>query len=194
MTLPRGFKAEAERRAAEIRGQLGLREHDPVDLSRVAALLRAKIVSADSLVSIDRLQEIESMQAFAFSACTFEIRGRPVVVFNPLRSAGRQSSDVAHELSHLILGHELSEIEYLGEIAFRTCRSDQEEQATSLGATLLLPRPLLASALKRGLGIDEIATENGVTPEMARFRWNSTGISRQASYAGRVPTRTSTAR
>ena len=180
MTLPRGFKAEAERKAAAIRGRLGLREHDPVDLSKVADLLGARVVSADSLVSIERLHEIESMQAFAFSACTFDIRGKPVVVFNPLRSTGRQSSDIAHELSHLILEHELSEIEYLGDIAFRTCRSDQEEQATSLGATLLLPRPLLASALKRGMGIDEVAAAYDVTVEMARFRWNSTGIGRQA--------------
>lgn len=193
MTLPRGFKAEAERKAAAIRGRLGLREQDPVDLFKVAGLLGARVVSADSLVSIERLHEIESMQAFAFSACTFDIRDKPVVVFNPLRSAGRQSSDIAHELSHLILEHELSEIEYLGEIAFRTCRSDQEEQATSLGATLLLPRPLLASALKRGLGIDEVAATYDVTVEMARFRWNSTGIGRQASYVGRGSTHTSTA-
>ena len=159
MTLPRGFKADAERKAAEIRGRLGLRDFDAVDLTKVAALLDARVVSADRLVSLERLHEIESLQAFAFSACTFEIRAKPVVVFNPLRTAGRRSSDIAHELSHLILNHDLSEIEFLGETAFRTCRSDQEEQATSLGATLLLPRPLLVWAAKLGMTIEEIAEE-----------------------------------
>jgi Zn-dependent peptidase ImmA (M78 family) len=183
MTLPRGFKAEAERKSAVIRGQLGLRDFEPVDLFKVATLLDARIVSADKLVSIERLHEIESLQAFAFSACTFEIRAKPVVVFNPLRTTGRRSSDIAHELSHLILKHDLSEIEYLGDIAFRTCRSDQEEQATSLGATLLLPRPLLAYAARRKMTIEEIADEFQVTVEMARFRWNSTGIERQTAFA-----------
>lgn len=183
MTLPRGFKTEAERTAVDLRQRLGLRQTDPINLAKVALLLGARIVSAESLVPRERLEEIENIQAFAFSACTFDVKGKPVIVFNPLRTPGRQSSDIAHELSHLLLKHELSEIEYLGEIAFRTCRSDQEEQATALGATLLLPRPLMLLASKQGMPIEQIAAEYNVSIEMARFRWNTTGVARQTSYA-----------
>ena len=181
MTLPRGFKTQAERTASEFRSKLGLRDSDAIDLSKLAGLLGARVVSAAALVPIERLHEIERLQAFAFSGCTFEVRGKPVVVFNPLRAVGRQASDIAHELSHIVLNHDLSEIEYLGETAFRTCRSDQEEQATTLGGTLLLPRPLLLVAARRALTLEQVASEYDVTVEMARFRWNTTGVGRQVS-------------
>jgi Zn-dependent peptidase ImmA (M78 family) len=61
-----------------------------------------------------------------------DVDGVPVIVFNPLRSEPRRQSDVAHELSHLILKHDLSEIREVAGLPFRTCRSDQEEEATWL--------------------------------------------------------------
>jgi hypothetical protein len=64
-------------------------------------------------------------------------------------------------------------------VPFRTCRPDQEEEATNLGGTLLLPRPLLLSAVRRGLDEQAIAAQYDVTTEMARFRLNRTGIRRQ---------------
>jgi hypothetical protein len=79
------------------------------------------------------------------------------VVTSPLRTAARQASDIAHELSHLRLKHELSEIREIGDVLFRTCRPDEEEQATTFGDTLLLPRPLLLAAARRGLGPQQIA-------------------------------------
>jgi Zn-dependent peptidase ImmA (M78 family) len=71
---------------------------------------------------------------------------------------------------------------------FRTCLPDQEEEATNLGGALLLPRPLLLEAARQGLGVKEIAEQYGVTPEMARFRFNRTGVARQASGSGRFRT------
>jgi hypothetical protein len=64
-------------------------------------------------------------------------------------------------------------------VPFRTCRPDEEEQATSFGGTLLLPRPLLVSAARQGLGPQQIAENYNVTIEMARFRYNSTGVRNQ---------------
>jgi hypothetical protein len=75
-------------------------------------------------------------------------------------------------------------------VPFRTCRADQEEEATNLGGTLLLPRPLLLlprplllRAVARGMGPDEVAADYGVTIEMARFRLNTTGVARQVERA-----------
>jgi Zn-dependent peptidase ImmA (M78 family) len=73
---------------------------------------------------------------------------------------------------------------------FRTCRPDQEEEATNLGGTLLLPRPLLLRTARQGLGVDEIAEQYGVTLEMARFRFNRTGVARQVDARGRSRTAT----
>lgn len=183
MTLPRGFKTNAERTADRMRRAIHADDSQPLDLDALAAHLGARIVAADSLVPLERLQEIERLQAFGFSACTFEIRGQSVVVYNPLRQPPRRASDLAHELAHLILEHDLSEVQYLDGVAFRTCQPDQEEEATALGGTLLLPRSVLLHSAKRGLTIEQVAQQLGVTIEMARYRWNTTGVARQVKAA-----------
>lgn len=190
MTLPRGFLTQAERHAARIRDELGLGPADPVDIQAVARQLGVRVIAADKLINVARLQELERIQAFAFSACTLDIDGTRVIVFNPLRSPARTQSDIAHEVSHLLLGHDLDEVRMVAGTPFRTCRPDQEEEATSLGGTLLLPRPLLLWAARRGLGVKEIAEQCGVTIEMARFRFNRTGVARQAGARGRSSTAT----
>lgn len=185
MTLPRGFKAAAERQALQVRSELGLAATDRLDIKRLAEHLQVKVISAERLIDISRLEELERLQAFAFSAVTFEFNGRPYVVANPLRTEERASSDVAHELSHLLLKHELSEVGELDGVPFRTCRPDEEEQATALGGTLLLPRPLLVAAASHGLGPEEIAAKYTVTVEMARFRYNTTGVVKQVRARSR---------
>lgn len=181
MPLPRGFKTRAEKTAAELRSAIGARDGKPLDLAALAAHLEARVVPADDLVPIDRLREIERLQAFAFSACTFDIDGRTVVVYNPLHRPERQASDIAHELAHVVLGHEVSEIQYLDGVPFRTCRPDQEEEATALAGAILLPRPLLLAAARKGRTFEEVARRNRVSIEMARYRWNMTGVARQAT-------------
>lgn len=179
MTLRRGFKAEAEREAARVRKELGLAPHDRLDPRDLARHLGIAVVDASDLVDIEDLEELERLQAFAFSAATFEIEDRSIVVVSPLRTIGRQNSDIAHELAHVMLSHDLSEIRELDGMPFRTCKPEEEEEATAFGGTLLLPRPLLLSAARRRATVDEISQQYGVTIEMARFRYNSTGVARQ---------------
>lgn len=64
---------------------------------------------------------------------------------------------------------------------FRTCKPDEEEEATAFGGTLLLPRPLLLSAARRRASVEQIAHQYDVTVEMARFRYNTTGVAKQAA-------------
>ena len=130
---------------------------------------------------IKQLKEIERIQAYAFSTSTFDINGRHIIVYNPLRSTPRRASDIAHEFAHILLEHDLTEIQNLNGIPFRTCQPDQEEQATALGGTLLLPRPALLGEARRGATVNQIARKFGVTKQMAQFRWNTTGVQRQAA-------------
>ena len=181
MALPRGFKAEAERTAQKLRAETGVGESESLDLLAAADCLGVQVISAADLVPIERLQEIERLQAFAFSACTFDISVRQFIVYNPLRSQARRASDIAHELAHIILEHDLTEIQYLDGIPFRTCRPDEEQQATALGGTLLLPRPALLDEARRGSTVEQVARKFGVTRQMAQFRWNTTGVARQAA-------------
>jgi Zn-dependent peptidase ImmA (M78 family) len=103
---------------------------------------------------------------------------------NPIRSEGRLASDIAHEVSHIILEHELSEVRELAGMPFRTCDPDEEEQATSLGGTLLLPRRLLMRAARRKMTPE--ADEYGTTAELARWRYNATGVARHVAAARRT--------
>jgi Zn-dependent peptidase ImmA (M78 family) len=180
VTLPRGFRADAERRAISLRKDFGLKPTDPLNIMTLAENLNVKVLSAEKLVDKDKLEELERIQSFSFSAATFEVDRRYFIVTNPLRSPGRLSSDVAHELAHILLKHELNEVRALDGVPFRTCRPDEEEQATSYGATLLLPRPVLLAAAYRGMTPQDIAEEHNVTVEMARFRFNSSGVAKQA--------------
>jgi Zn-dependent peptidase ImmA (M78 family) len=172
-----------------MRKELGIGAADPLPLDDAARIRDVQVISASDLVDVERLAELERLRAFAFSACTFEIRGKSIIVFNPLRSEPRQHSDVAHELAHVLLRHELSEIREVGGLPFRTCRPDQEEEATTLGGTLLLPRPLLLGAVGRGMGVDDISRAFAVTLDMARFRVNTTGVTRQIGRARAQPAR-----
>ena len=81
----------------------------------------------------------------AFSAATFHLpNGRTVAVFNPCsEDPGRTKSDIGHELAHILLDHDVREIQQLAGQTFITCNPEQEEEATWLAGCLLLPRPLL---------------------------------------------------
>lgn len=183
MTLPRGFKAEAERTAERIRTELTLAPDAALPTEELTRYMGIRLVSAETLVDRSRLEELERLQAFAFSAVTFDIKDQKVIVTNPLRTKERMASDVAHEVSHVLLDHQLSEVREVEGVPFRTCQPAEEEQATALGGTLLLPRKLLLAAARRRLTPEGIAAEYGVTVEMARFRYNTTGVGRQARRA-----------
>jgi Zn-dependent peptidase ImmA (M78 family) len=175
--MRRGFKTEAERLANDCRSRLGCGKFDPAPLAGVAAELGAEIVSAADLVAIERLEELKALQDDALSAGTFRRRnGRKVIVFNPLHEEGRRNSDIAHELAHLLLGHNVRTIESVGDVRFLTCDREQEEEADWLGGCLLLPRDLLVKAAFAKMGPAEIAATYKTSEQMAKFRLNASGV------------------
>ncbi len=96
-----------------------------------------------------------------------------------MASVGRRSSDVCHEVAHIVLEHEVGEVEKVGTLTFFTCDPDEEQEANWLAGCLLLPRPLLLAAARRGLSPVEMAEEYGVSEQMATFRLRTTGVQRQ---------------
>ena len=185
--LPRGFKADAERRAITLRAEMGLGPADALPPADLAEHLRVGFRMADTLVPMAALAALDKLQPGCFSACTLPGPNGPVVVVNPLNSAGRQQSDAMHELSHILLRHETRQLERIGDLVFFTCDPDQEEQADHLGATLLLPRPLLVAAHAGGMTIAAIAETYGVSEQLARWRVNSTGVAVQIKRRKAVP-------
>ena len=177
--LPRGFKADAERRALTLRSEMGLQPSDPVTAKSVAAHLRIGFRLADELVSREALEALDRLQPGCFSACTLPGPSGPVVITNPLNTSARQQSDAFHEISHLLLRHEMRRLERVADLVFYTCDAEDEEQADNLGATLLLPRPALAAAYSRGVGVAGLAQAYGVSEQLARWRLNASGVTLQ---------------
>ena len=187
MALRRGFKSEAERIAQQVRSEVGIGAAQMVTPEVLADLLSVEIRSGDELISRKRFVELDQIQEGAFSACTFRpSNGRVVVVYNPISPPTRKRSDLAHELAHILLNHDLSRIEKLGDVTFITCDATQEEEAAWLAGCLLLPRALLLREVRKGSSASKIARQSGVSESLVRYRINVTGVARQSAAGGRV--------
>jgi Zn-dependent peptidase ImmA (M78 family) len=180
----RGFKAEAERKAEKARVEMGKRPSDHVDALDFAIHVGAVVRRADELTSSEKLQTLEEIQPGAFSACTFTIGDKHVIVFNPIASPGRTQSDIAHEVSHIMLKHNMKTVETIAGLTFFTCDAEEEQEANWLAGCLLLPRRLVYLAARRGLRAPEISEEYNVSEQMAAFRLRTTGVLRQLGAPG----------
>ena len=109
--------------------------------------------------------------------------GRTVIVCNPLSELGRTNSDIAHEIAHVLLDHEIREIQQLAGHTFFTCNPEQEEEANWLAGCLLLPRPLLLREAYANSNVDLIAEKHQVSVPMARYRLNTSGVLLQVQRA-----------
>lgn len=180
MTLRRGFKSEAEEIAKRVRAELGMSSAQSVELGALADLLVVEVRAGDELIPRERFVKLEQIQHDAFSACTFRLSPeRVVVVYNPLSAKSRRKSDLAHELAHILLDHELSRIERVGDVTFLSCDAIQEEEAAWLSGCLLLPRALLLAEVRMGSSATDISRKYGVSEGMARYRLNVTGVVKQ---------------
>jgi len=143
--------------------------------------------SADELVPLSELERLDELQPGCFSAATIHLPdGGVVALTNPLnQSVARRDSDLAHELAHLILKHEPSQVNRIGDLTFFDCDPEQEEEANWLAGCLLLPRPLLLIAARQGLTAEQVAEENAVSIQMARFRLNASGVYFQVKRGSR---------
>jgi hypothetical protein len=149
-TMRRGFKAEAERLAQSTRASMRLKPTQALDAVDLAKAPWSSVRSADELTAMANLEALEHLQPGAFSACTFDLGERTVIVFNPLSSPGRRQSDISHEAAHLLLHHGVKEVESFGGLSFFTCDPDEEQEANWLAGCLLLPRELLRRAVYAG--------------------------------------------
>ena len=185
--MKRGFKAEAERLASRLRGEMKVAPDARLDVDQLAKHLGVTVRSADQLVPRSELERLHELQPGCFSAATFHLPdGRVVAVTNPLNdSYARRDSDLAHELAHVILKHAPAQVDRLGDLTFFECNPEQEEEANWLAGCLLLPRPLLLRSARQGLTPDQVAEINAVSVEMARFRLNTSGVYLQVKRTAR---------
>ena len=180
--LRRGFKAWCERAAAGYRRDLGLRPDEALNPLALAHHLKVLVISPEALsgLSTSAAHHLCVTDADSWSAVTLIEGDRKLVILNPSHSAARKNSDLAHELSHLILEHKPTQV-FFGPDKFLLIREFdrvQEAEAECLSSVLLVPREALLALLP--ISDDEMAAQQlGVSTQMFRMRRNVTGVDRQ---------------
>lgn len=183
--LRRGFKSQCERRSTEVRKNFGLDASEPLSAYSLAEemLVIVWTESDVSKVSKDDITQLCVVDPESWSAFTMRFKDRHLVVYNSTQSIPRQNSVVMHELSHIMLGHDLTSASLTDEGYFvpTTYNQDQEDEANWLAGTLLLPRPSLLHIRYRRLSNTEAMEKYKVSQQMLTWRFRMTGVDHQIS-------------
>lgn len=185
--LRRGFKSQCERRSTELRKRLGLRPAEPFSAFDLADHVGVTVWSTAQVEGLGKadLVQLTETDMESWSAFTLRIRDRHLIVFNSGQSEPRVNSVVMHELSHIMLGHELASAGMTedGHLIPSNYDQDQEHEADWLGGTLLLPRPALLAIRQKKLTDEQAMDKFQVSQQMLTWRFRMTGVDYQIANA-----------
>ncbi len=179
--------------ALGIRAELHLGRSVPLPVDQVARNLGVRILEPSDIIGLSSLflRTLLVDESDDWSAVTVGEPGRAILIRNPSHSVGRTSSDIMHELAHLLIGHEPSRIVFSEDmfIALRSYDQLQEAEASWLSGCLLLPRPALLAIASSGATDAQACRKYDVSQQLLTYRRNVTGVTRQVQYGGRRRTR-----
>jgi len=186
MAFRRGFKSQCERRSVEIRKDMGLTKLCPLSAMSLADQFGVTVWAVSEIKGLSE-EELDSLilnDDDCWSAYTLRFDNEHLIIYKDVNSKARINSVVMHEMSHIILGHELAEAGVLpdGSLVAKNFVQDQEDEADWLGGTLLLPRPILLNALEKRMPTDEVQEHYQVSSEMLEYRIKMTGVRHQMQY------------
>lgn len=183
MAFRRGFKSQCERRAVEVRKDLGLSKIAPLKAIDLAKHFGITVWSTEKITNLspEDQKNLTLNDNDSWSALTMRMGIHNLIIYKAGQSEYRTNSVVMHELSHIILGHELADAYISGDGTFApgNFAQEQEEEANWLGGTLLLPRPLLVHIRQNNLPEQEVLEKYGVSRDMYTWRIRMTGVDYQ---------------
>lgn len=176
MTLRRGFKKEANEIACETRKELHLAKTAALNPWKLAEHLEIPVIALSSItdVSPDAVRYfMRTTNRSEFSAVTVFRGFERTILHNDSHSPGRQSSNLAHELSHALLLHPSTPpIDNCG------CRNWDpvlEEEAEWLSGALLISDEAALYIVRSNISGEDAQRLYGVSNKMLTFRLNVTG-------------------
>lgn len=183
MALRRGFKTEANSIAREIRRELKLHPVAPLDAWALAEHLDIPVLTLSSMSDAAPFAAAHFSNAGSseFSAVTVFRGTRRVIIHNDSHSKGRQSSNLAHELSHGLLLHPPTPA--MNDCGCRDWNQDLEDEAEWLSGALLISEEAALHIARHGLSCEEAAAVYGVSERMVQWRLNVTGARRRVERA-----------
>jgi Zn-dependent peptidase ImmA (M78 family) len=183
--MRRGFKKEAHELGDEVRQEIGLSAHDPLDPWLLAEHLLIPVwpLTAYQADIPDAIALLAGAEQRAFSAMMAFVGNRRVIIYNDSHTLARQRADIAHELAHALLLHEPHLIVQGEPPMFDV---GQEEEASWLGGVLLVPDEACFNSCWRGLSLEDAARGMGVSEDLMRWRLNKTGAQQRVIRARRT--------
>jgi Zn-dependent peptidase ImmA (M78 family) len=107
-----------------------------------------------------------------WSALTVKVASGYVIIYNPTHTPVRINNSLCHELSHIILDHNHSELHRAFGTVLRDFHPELESQANRLASILLVPSPAVQLAKTNGGSVESLARDFVVSEDLARWRWN----------------------
>jgi Zn-dependent peptidase ImmA (M78 family) len=183
--LRHGFKANAERIAANIRSELGLESRSALCPWRLADHLRiAVFYPAELQVPANDIKQLTVVDPASWSGLTVRAAGLTAVILNPTHAKARQRNTLMHEISHIHLGHVGNRVDVSehGVLLVSDFSVEQEEEANWLAGALLAPREALLAARQAGKSAQQICSEYGISNELCSWRLRMTGVEAQLQH------------
>lgn len=177
-----GFKTEADRIACRLRSELKLAKFAPLPARTLLAHLEIVLLQPSDIPELrpETLHRVMNGASAHWSAITFyDASRRPLIIHNPKHALSRQESDLMHEAAHILCNHKPAKIVNASGCTFRTYDPNQEKEAEWLGGCLQITRDGLLWAIRRQMTNDRIAEHFCASPDMVRFRRNTTGVDTQ---------------
>jgi len=184
--LRRGYKSWCENAAKRYRIELGVNAEDPLSPHELVSYLGFKVWKPEEIpdVSDKVIQTLLHDDPNSWSAVTLCLNPFGIIIVNSSHSDARQSSDVMHELAHIILAHKAARVDVseAGHMLLSSYSSIQEEEADWLCGTLLLPRPALTHICYLKMSDQEACRKYAVSRQMLTYRMNVTGVKKQMHH------------
>ena len=177
-----GFNTRCENMAELIRRDLRRLPSDPLTATDLASYLGVQIVPASDVPGMSEasLRVLLDDEPDDWSTLAITSPGANLVIYNPTHWFVRGSSDIVHELAHLLLRHSPATLVYwpAGDWTLRFYDEHRENEAARLSACLLLPRPALVHITRSRMRFTDATTHYGVSAQLLWSRMNSSGVRR----------------
>jgi Zn-dependent peptidase ImmA (M78 family) len=182
--FPRGFPADCERHALDVRRDLDLDAEGRLDPHALARHLAIPVHSMEELEPhcADSVDQLRNRDRGCFSALTLFSGTKRLIIYNPAHAPGRQANSIAHEFGHVLLEHPPAPVR--DSDGHRHWSGMHEREADLMAATLLVPRPGILPVMYRlGGDLDAAARHFGVSRQLMSWRFKKTGAERQMQRA-----------
>lgn len=182
----RGFKSWCENTSIAIRKRIGINSFSPLSPYELATRLGVTVWKLEDVTGLNQTtrEYLSSIQGDEWSAVTVLVNGEEIILVNPTHSIARQSTDLMHELAHIIKKHNAAQV-IISEAgySFRTFDEKQEAEADWFAGSLLLPRTALEHCAYNHIPFYKILQGYAVSRTLYHYRVRMMGINKQYKRA-----------